>query len=176
LVRTLAGVWRDRPRSTSRTRWTRVLAACGSAILLCSAVADVSPALRRPIPAFVIPPDPRISRLERFFHSYRCPEPHHVDAYLRAADDYGLDYRLLPAVSIRESRCGAEESDPNNFWGYHPGHQSFPTVEEGIDYVSRQLSEGFYYRGKTLQSKLFTYNPLPAYPGEVQFIMRQIEP
>ncbi len=143
--------------------------------MLCSATADVSPALRQPIPQLFAKPDPRIARLQRFFGSYRCPTPYYIEEYLQAADQYALDYRLLPAVSIRESRCGADESDQNNFWGYHPGRQSFATVAAGIDYVSRQLAEGLYYRGKTLERKLFTYNPLPAYPSEVKYIMRQIE-
>ena len=143
--------------------------------MLCSATADVSPALRRPVPQFIAKPDLRAEYLERFFAFYRCPAPYPIAEYLRAADDYGLDYRLLPAVSIRESRCGAEPSDENNFWGYHPGRQSFATVAEGIDYVSRQLAEGFYYKGKTLAEKLFVYNPLPKYPAEVRSIMLQIE-
>lgn len=119
--------------------------------------------------------DPRIPRLQRFFHHYNCPEPYHVRAYLRASDDYQLDYRLLPAISIRESLCGVSQQMANNHWGYHPGRQSFPTVETGIDYVAHQLAEGFYYRGKTLEEKLFVYNPRPKYPSEVQSIMRQIE-
>jgi hypothetical protein len=119
-------------------------------------------------------PDPRFARLERFFRRYRCPMPQPVADYLRAADGYGLDYRLLPAVSIRETLCGVQETR-NNRWGYHPGRQSFPSIEAGVDYVARQLAENPAYKGKTLRDKLFTYNPRPAYPEEVQRIMRQIE-
>jgi len=144
--------------------------------MLCSATADVSPALRHPIPQMIAKPDLRAAHLERFFTAYHCPAPFHIDEYLRAADDYGLDYRLLPAVSIRESLCGVKESDENNFWGYHPGRQSFSSVGEGIDYVSRQLAEGFYYKDKTLEGKLYVYNPRPKYPSEVRYIMLQIEP
>lgn len=119
--------------------------------------------------------DPRISRLERFFRHYNCPQPYHVADYLRASDGYQLDYRLLPAISIRESQCGVTEQRANNHWGYHPSRQSFSTVESGIYYVAHQLAEGYYYRGKTLQQKLFVYNPRPKYPAEIQSIMRQIE-
>jgi hypothetical protein len=118
--------------------------------------------------------DPRIERLERFFHVYHCPAPYHVSEYLRAADDYQLDYRLLPAVSIRETQCGATEVE-NNRWGFRNGQYSFPTVEAGIEFMAHRLAEHAYYKGKTLQQKLFTYNPLPAYPGEVTRIMQQIE-
>lgn len=123
----------------------------------------------------VVHPDPRAERLETFFRYYHCPEPHHVWEYLRATDDYGLDYRLLPAISIRETQCGVEEQDLNNHWGYHHGRQDFPSIEQGIDYVARQLALNPLYKNKSLYDKLFTYNPLPAYPEEVRRIMRQIE-
>jgi len=118
-------------------------------------------------------PDPRIARLEKFFGVYHCPAPHHTSEYLRAADSYGLDYRLLPAVSIRETLCGRTEQHQHNPWGYH--HQSFASIEAGIEFLAKRLAEHPLYRGKTLQDKLFTYNPLPAYPPEVKWIMRQIE-
>src|SRR5581483_8275135 len=66
--------------------------------------------------------DLRVTRLKTFFQTYRCQEPHHVEEYLRAADIYGLDYRLLPAISIRFTTTATTERD-NNWWGYHPGRQ-----------------------------------------------------
>ncbi len=128
------------------------------------------PAAPRPEAAH---PDPRIARLERFFHEYHCPAPYHVAGYLHAADDYLLDYRLLPAVSIRETRCGAAAA--NNRWGFRNGQHRFLSVDAGIEFLAHRLAEHPYYKGKTLPQKLFTYNPLPAYPGEVMRIMRQIE-
>jgi hypothetical protein len=138
-------------------------------------VSVVSTADQPPPIGVIFPPDPRVERLERFFQHYNCPAPYHVHEYLRASDGYQLDYRLLPAISIRESLCGVSEQMENNFWGYHPDHQSFPSIEAGIDFVARQLSESPYYKGKTLAEKLFAYNPRPAYPEEVWRIMRQIE-
>ena len=120
-------------------------------------------------------PDPRIARLDKFFKTYHCPTPYPTPDYLRAADTYKLDYRLLPAVSIRETLCGRAEREQHNAWGYHPGHQTFPSIEAGIDFVARRLAEHPYYRGKTLKDKLFVYNPRPAYPDEVSRIMQQIE-
>jgi hypothetical protein len=117
--------------------------------------------------------DPRIDRLERFFRVYHCPLPHHTSEYLRAADDYGLDYRLLPAVSIRETLCGKATRRENNHWGFH--QESFPSIEVGIDFLARRLSQHRLYKGKTIHDKLFAYNPLPAYPEEVKRIMLQIE-
>jgi hypothetical protein len=145
-----------------------MLCAVGGLALCANSSATLPPRLPKP------EADPRVLRLERFFERYRCPNPKHVTEYLLAADDYGLDYRLLPALSIRETHCGIEETR-NNRWGYHPGRVGFPSIETGIYYVARQLAENPTYRGKSLRDKLFTYNPRPAYPREVQRIMLEIE-
>jgi hypothetical protein len=161
--------------------WTRALGAAVTVPFIAITTADVPAVRTTPIPAFVLTLgseavakfDPRINRLEKFFKIYHCPSPHHIAEYLRAADGYGLDYRLLPAVSIRETRCGATGKQGNNHWGYH--RESFSSIEAGIDFLARRLTQNRTYRGKTLRDKLFTYNPRRAYPEEIKQIMRQIE-
>jgi hypothetical protein len=143
------------------------------AVVACLAVCTTTSAN---LPAAMVKPapDPRFARLDQFFRRYGCPAPQYIAAYLRAADSHGLDYRLLPALSIRETHCGIQEVQ-NNRWGYHPGRQGFPSIEAGIDYLARQLAENPPYIGKALDDKLFTYNPRPAYPGEIKRLMRQVE-
>ncbi len=117
--------------------------------------------------------DSRISKLEKFFDRYRCGKPYPVRDYLRVADGYGLDYRVLPAISIRESGCGKSAKPLNNLWGFH--QQDFASIKEGIEFLANRLMQHPYYKQKTLQQKLFTYNPKAAYPEEILRIMRQIE-
>ena len=162
--------WTVRTVATALRRGTRTIGAVAFLALGVNTSATLPPARVKPAPA----PNMRHLRLEQFFVHYNCPAPRHVTEYLLAADRYGLDYRLLPAISMRETHCGLEETG-NNRWGYHPGRQTFLSIEEGIDYVARQLAENPTYKGKTLLDKLFTYNPRQAYPGEVTRIMRQIE-
>lgn len=131
---------------------------------------------KRPAPILAEPTsDPRIEHLKKFFALYNCPAPLYVADYLRIADEYSLDYRLLPAISIRETQCGIHGKG-NNWLGFHPDDVSFPTPLAGIEFVGHRVAEHPYYKGKPLLKKLFMYNPYPAYPGEVQRIMRQIEP
>jgi hypothetical protein len=118
--------------------------------------------------------DPRVVRLESFFKTYDCPGPFHVHEYLRAADSHALDYRLLPAISLVESTCGAFER-MNNRWGWDSVQSGFPSVPAGIDYITEQLAENPRYKGKTVKEKLFTYNPYPQYVRQVERLMRQIE-
>jgi hypothetical protein len=118
--------------------------------------------------------DPRVVRLEAFFKTYDCPGPFHVHEYLQAADSHALDYRLLPAISLVESTCGAFER-MNNRWGWDSVQSGFPSVPAGIDYITKQLAENPRYKGKTVKEKLFTYNPYPQYVRQVERLMRQIE-
>lgn len=156
--------------------WGRACAAGAAGLALsATSTADVSALRSRPVSSFVSRPDARIARLEKFFETYHCPAPHHTSEYLRAADEYGLDYRLLPAISIRETLCGVTARQENNRWGYHPGRQSFPSIKLGIDFLAHRLTQHKLYKGKSLQEKLFTFNPRTAYPKEVERIMRQIE-
>src|SRR4051794_27156841 len=69
-------------------------------------------------------PDSRTADLQRFFESYQCPRPYHVVDYLEAADAYDVDYRLLPAISVRESTCGVY-SRWNNHWGWNSLRDGF---------------------------------------------------
>lgn len=119
------------------------------------------------------PHDARPAKLLAFFEAYGCRGPLHIGEYVRAADTYGIDYRLLPALSVRESTCG-RYARRNNRWGWDSARTGFASVAAGIEYVARQLAWGRYYRGKTLEQKLRTYNPNPKYAAEVKRLMREI--
>jgi len=119
-------------------------------------------------------PDPRVPKLEAFFQAYDCPTPYRAKTYVEAADEHGLDYRVMPALAVRESTCGMHQR-MNNHWGWDSGKVGFKSVEDGIKYVAQQLGEGKYYRGKGLEEKLRTYNPVPGYVRSIMKLMRQVE-
>jgi len=119
-------------------------------------------------------PDQRIARVEAFFQAYSCPAPTHAAEYVRAADLYGIDYRILPAISLLESTCGSFQRG-NNHWGWDSLRTAFPSVEHGIDFVTRQLAQANPYRDRDLDGKLFSYNPRLAYVGAVKRLIQQIE-
>ena len=118
--------------------------------------------------------DMRGAHLEAFFKAYDCPAPLHVEEYLQAADSHSLDYRLLPAISLVESTCGAFERR-NNRWGWDSVQSGFASVPAGIDYITEQLAENPRYKGKTIHEKLYTYNPYKSYVRQVELLMQQIE-
>ncbi len=118
--------------------------------------------------------DSRSLKLQAFFKSYQCPQPYYIDEYLRAADAYAIDYRLLPALSVRESTCGQHHRQ-NNHWGWDSARSGFASVASGIEFVASRLANGRYYKDKTLEGKLYVYNPYPQYVEQVKRLMREID-
>jgi len=118
--------------------------------------------------------DDRTAKLESFFRNYHCPAPFLAAEYVAAADANSIDYRLLPAVSVRESTCG-RHARLNNRWGWNSAKSGFTSLAHGIHYIARELASGRYYRGKTLEAKLRMYNPNPKYPAEIRKLMLEIE-
>jgi len=125
------------------------------------------PDVKKPVP------DGRAIRLTTFFQIHQCPAPYHVEDYLRAADIYSVDYRLLPAISFRESTCG-EYCRLNNHWGWDSARTGFASVRSGIYYVMSQLAYGKPYKGTSLDQKLYEYNPRPSYAIAIKQTMREI--
>lgn len=119
--------------------------------------------------------DPRLLRLQRFFAVRDCPLREVAADFLAAADLNALDWRLLPSISIIES-SGGKDYHNNNVFGWDTPLQSFGSVREGIHYVAAQLARSDLYKNKSLDGKLRTYNPNPAYPHKVKAVMRALGP
>ena len=117
--------------------------------------------------------DPRLSRLQKFFGDRACPLRDSAKDFLIAADQNQLDWRLLPSISIIESSGGKDYTN-NNVFGWDSCKERFTSVRAGIHYVAAQLGKSRRYRGKNLDSKLQTYNPVPDYPQRVKAVMRAI--
>jgi len=119
--------------------------------------------------------DSRVEVLKGFFERSDCPVADLAHVFLEAADDYGLDWRLLPSLSFIESG-GGKVARNNNIFGWNNGRASFHSVAAGIHRVGYQLSKGQYYRNKDLDGILYAYNPLAGYAAKVKSVMNQISP
>lgn len=119
--------------------------------------------------------DPRLVRLQKFFGERDCPLREVAADFLLAADRYALDWRLLPSISMVES-SGGKDYRNNNVFGWDSPLQSFSSVREGIHYVAAQLARSDRYKNKTIDGKLRTYNPNPAYSGKVKAVMHALGP
>lgn len=141
-------------------------------LLATPAVADTDP-----IPAEAISrKDPRWILIKQFFLDNAAPAHIYADDFLIAADRNGLDWRLLPSLSIVESG-GGREARNNNMFGWDNCRVHFRTVKEGIYKVASMLKNSSIYKKKTsINQILWTYNPRMAYTVKVRALMAQIGP
>ncbi|MCX6593498.1 MAG: hypothetical protein NTZ56_18445 [Acidobacteria bacterium] len=119
--------------------------------------------------------DPRMIRLQKFFSDRNCPAKHLASDFIEAADRQGVDWRLLPSISYVES-TGGKHARNNNIFGWQNGNRRFPTVRQGIHTVAHELARSPRYKDKTLDAKLWTYNPSQEYNRRVKQIMLEIGP
>jgi hypothetical protein len=119
--------------------------------------------------------DLRESILRRFLERKHCPAQDYAGQFVAEADNYGLDWRLLPSLSVVESG-GGRTARGNNLFGWDNGKSRFASIGEAIHYVAFALSNGKSYRGKDVRGKLAAYNTRIDYQAMVLAIMRQISP
>jgi hypothetical protein len=119
--------------------------------------------------------DPRLIRIRQYFLERDCPAHQYAEDFIRAADRHELDWRLLPSISMIES-TGGKEARNNNMFGWDNGNVRFSTNRDGIHRVASRLAESRYYKGKTLDQTLRTYNPVGEYGKKVKLVMAQLGP
>ena len=118
--------------------------------------------------------DPRLERLQQFFAERDCPLHDAAAEFLIAADENGLDWRLLPSLSIIESSGGKDYTN-NNIFGWDSCRENFDSVVAGIHFVADRLANSKRYKDKSLEEKLRTYNPVPDYASRVKAVMARLE-
>lgn len=96
--------------------------------------------------------------LEKFFDKYSSPLKGHADTFVKVADKYGMDYRLLPAISCQESSCGKKliPGTYNPFgWGIYGSHYiAFKDYDEAIETVGKGMKDNYISRGFDTPEKI----------------------
>lgn len=127
--------------------------------------------------------DNRAKNIDEYFAKNNLPLAGYGQVFVDVADKYDLDYRLLPAIAMRESTGGkrACPNDKDNVFGWNSCKTTFGTYDEAIDKVGAHLAGEIgttksYYGNKTVWKKLRTYNSvIKPYPDQVIGIMNKIE-
>ena len=121
------------------------------------------------------PADYRFHLLKKFFQKSDCPAVLYTQAFLDAADQFDLDWRLLPSLSMIES-TGGKAARHNNFFGWNSGNAEFDSPVAGIREVGYRLANSSLYKDKDLDELLATYNSNEEYGNKVKSVMRRISP
>jgi hypothetical protein len=74
---------------------------------------------------------------------------------VEVADRYQIDYRLIPAIAMKESGGGAAINQvTHNAWGFENGSTKFDTWETAIDTVGRTLKTRYIAKGLTTPEQI----------------------
>lgn len=121
--------------------------------------------------------------IDAYFAKHDAPLEGHGMKFVLEAEKNDIDWRLLPAIAMRESTGGihACKKVPNSVFGYGSCKISFNSIDESIEIVARSLGgnnpkTARHYDDKTTLQILKKYNSvIPGYSKQVVKIMESIK-
>lgn len=116
------------------------------------------------ISEIIITSDARPKLIENFFGDYKSPLVDFSSLFVTVSDKYGLDYKLLPAIAMQESKGGQKViSDSYNPFGYGIYGNlvlKFASWEEAIERVGKALRQDYLNAGLQTPSQIMAkYTP-----------------
>lgn len=121
------------------------------------------------------------NKIDAYFAQRDMPLEGYGAKMVKAAQDNNLDWRLLPAIAIKES-TGGKFACYNNPFGWGSCKIKFKDFDGSIETVARNLGGNnpnteSYYKNKTTREKLHYYNNsvVPTYTAEIFKFMDLIE-
>lgn len=127
--------------------------------------------------------DARVLIINNYLETNNSPMSPYAEYIVKTSDKYGLDYRLITAIAMKESGLGKlmPNDNCNNAWGYgihSQGTLCFDTWEEGIEEVSRGLKENYYNLGlitpEEIMSKWIPHSPEGLWAVHVEEYMNKL--
>lgn len=133
--------------------------------------------------------DERAEKIDAYFSKWDLPLAGYGAKMVAAADKYGLDWRILPALAMLETTGGKNlcgTGGNKNAFGFGGCSIYFKTFEDAFDAVAKTLSgngekTADLYSGKSIEEILEVYNPpetkgiTPGYHKKAIKIMSEIE-
>lgn len=122
--------------------------------------------------------DERANVLFDYLASYNSPLQYHAQDFVDAADQFGLDWRMLPAIAGVESTFGKNIPGGYNAWGWGVyGNQAiyFKSWRDGIFAIAKGLRENYLNRGLTDPYSINrAYAASPVWGGKVTYFMNNL--
>lgn len=122
--------------------------------------------------------------IDTYFKNHDAPLKGYGMKFVVEAEENDIDWRLLPAIAMRESTGGKQACKrvPNSVFGWGSCKISFDSIEQSIEVVAKNLggnnpNTDHHYEGKTTEQILRKYNSyIKNYPAQVMRIMEDISP
>jgi hypothetical protein len=126
--------------------------------------------------------DGRAAKIQQFLETYNSPLAPYANDIVKAADEYGIDYRLLASIAMQESGlCKTIPENSYNCWGFGVTGGTaihFSSYQDGIYTVSKALGEKYKANGLvTPQQIMHVYTPESngSWANGVNYFMNQLQ-
>ena len=122
--------------------------------------------------------DPRVETLRKYLLGHKSPLADYAQDFVAASDKYGLDWRLVPAISGVESTFGKRiPKGSYNAYGWANGNYKFKSWEDSIEIVSKTLRTKYIDKGAPSINKIARRYAPPSstWARNVKFFMYKIE-
>ncbi len=126
-------------------------------------------------------PDQRVKILEGFLQEFDSPLAENAQDFIRTADQYNLDWKLVASIAGLESTFGKQiPYNSYNAWGwgvYGNNVIRFTSWTQGIETISKGLRER-YLKEKIESDPYFigpTYAASPTWAQRVSYFMNKME-
>ena len=106
----------------------------------------------------------RIETVRQFLSKYNSPLEPHAEFIVQTADNYEMDFRLIPAIAMQESNlCKKIPIDSHNCWGFgiYGGKVTrFENYPQAIETVTKTLATKYRDRGLITPEQIMSmYTP-----------------
>jgi|SRR3989344_1711065 len=126
--------------------------------------------------------DSRVEIVRQFFEKYKSPLEPFAQSVIDAADQYDLDFRLIPAIAMQESNlCHKIILESYNCWGfgiYGKKVTRFTSYPEAIETVTKTLAKNYKQKGlETAEEIMSKYTPSSngSWADSVNYFMDQLQ-
>lgn len=124
----------------------------------------------------------RIEIITQFLKKYRSPLVPYAKHIVDTSDQYGIDFRLIPAIAMQESNlCRVIPDNSYNCWGFgiYGGRVTrFKDFGEGISVVTKTLALKYKQRGLVTPHEIMSmYTPSSngSWANSVNHFMNQLQ-
>jgi hypothetical protein len=124
----------------------------------------------------------KAAKIDAYFKQNGMPLAGYGMEMVTDAEAHDVDWRLIPAIAIRESTGGLHQCKSVTYspFGFGSCHISFSSYKQAIQSLATNLggdnpNTARHYQGKTTDAILKTYNSvIPGYASQVEGIMTTI--
>jgi hypothetical protein len=124
----------------------------------------------------------RITKIESYYARHNLPLQYEAEHFIDAAEEHGIDWRLVAAIGFIESTGGKYSCQTADYsaFGWGSCNINFDSYADSIDIISMNLgghnpNTKYFYKDKNTRGILEAYNPPSIVPKYADMVMRQME-